>query len=293
MKNLSIANVTTPKCAVLIQRIQYFLGMGFQEVQPLAHTTSGCSLSIKDTLLSSKMNFPFGMDITTGKYVKEINWDFSKIDFNKPVSSISIFLAFGMYSHSLTLLENVGRKKIKVDNQWSFRKANGIPVLHAMNKFQPFSDSLIAMSNSDVEKSISDAQDIVDACCTVVLDDSAQLHEKPKSTFTMYLNNITLACLNLETNRPLHDCSLSINQRLLFNKICDVVGKFPSYDQLQGHRILAKLLTASKCSTALIISIFEELIKKFETLIFFFVELELEVDFVDILDSRDKEIVAA
>lgn len=293
MTNLSIANVTTPKGALLVQRIQYFFGMGFQEVQPFAHTTSGCSLSIRDTLLSSKMNFPFGMDISTGKYVKEINWDFSKLDFTKPVSSISIFLAFGMYSHSLTILENVGRKKIKVDNQWSFRKAIGIPVFHSMHTFQPFSESLIAMNDDDIEKSISDAQDIVDACCTVVLDDSAKLYEKPKSTFTMYLNDIALACLNIETNRPLHECSLSIQQRLLFNKICDVVGKLPSLDQLQGHRILAKLLTASKCSSILIISLLEELIQKYETLLCFIIELELEKTFFDILESRNKELVAA
>ena len=112
--NALVSKVSTPNGARYVQRIHSYLRLGFENIQPHCHGNDQNSIDLRATLLAVKTNFPFGFDTHHNKFVSSITWDFKKLDFDKPISSLAVWLAFGIFVHSKTILLNVGPRKLRM-----------------------------------------------------------------------------------------------------------------------------------------------------------------------------------
>lgn len=232
--NALVSKVSTPTGARYVQRIHSYLRLGFENIQPHCHGNDQNSIDLRATLLAVKTNFPFGFDTHHNKFVSSITWDFKKLDFDKPISSLAVWLAFGIFVHSKTILLNVGRKKIKDVNVWSFRKSTSIPVFHSIHTLPNFVSSLLELSEESIEAILDDAQTIIDSCCTVTYADTASVVDHIPHYFN-FCTDVTHSCLNLHTGVSLHDPVLSLRQRMLIETYIekmDTIGRFPKGNQV-------------------------------------------------------------
>ena len=238
--NALASNVSTPTGALFIQRIHSYLRFGFENLQPHCHGNDHNSIDLRATLLAFKTNFPFGFDLHHNKFVKTINWNFKKLDFDKPISSLAVWLAFGIFVHSKTILSNVGRKKIKVGNVWSFRKSTTYPVFHCIHSLPNFVDSLLELSEESIQSTLDDAQSIIDSCCSVTYDDTASVVDSIPHYFN-FCTDITHACLNINSGINLHEPVLSLRQRMLIETYIEKlnkIGRYPKGNEVSCFKTL-------------------------------------------------------
>lgn len=257
--NALVSNVSTPTGARFVQRIQSYLRLGFENIQPHCHGNNQNSIDLRATLFAVKTNFPFGFDKYHNKFVSSITWDFKKLDFSKPISSLAVWLAFGIFVHSKTILLNVGRKKIKDGNVWSFRKSTSIPVFHSIHTLPNFVSSLLELSEESIEAILDDAQSIIDSCCTVTYADTATVVDSIPHYFN-FCTDITHTCLNLHTGVSLHDPVLSLNQRMLIETYIEKlskIGRFPKGNEVSCfQRLIDSLRPIGNLQIVLILNNF-------------------------------------
>ncbi|NWK51946.1 hypothetical protein HYG89_05110 [Acinetobacter sp. SwsAc5] len=242
--NALVSKVGTPTGARYVQRIHSYLRYGFENIQPHCHGNTNYSIDLRETLLAVKTNFPFGFDLHHNKFVSSITWDFRKLDVDKPISSLAVWLAFGMFIHSKTILLNVGRKKIKLGNVWSFRKATSLPVFHSLHTLPNLVPSLLELSEESIEAILDDAQSIIDACCTVTYSDTASVVNDIPHYFN-FCTDVTHSCLNFYTGVCFHEPVLSLRQRMLIeayvNKL-NTVGRLPKSNEVSFFQRLIDCL---------------------------------------------------
>lgn len=270
----SVAAVTSAQGARFIQRIQSYFQFGFNNLQPHCYGNNVNSINLRDTLLAVKTNFPFGFDVNRGQFVSKITWDFSKLDLDKPVSSLSVFLAIGIFLHSKTILKNVGRKKIKEGNQWTFRKSTSLPAFDGLHVMPTFKDTLLEIDETMIDKILDDAQSIINTCCRVEYSETAQPVDDIPHYYN-FLHEITYHCLNLESNILFHQ-EISLRQRkviALYNQKIKDAGRLPTVNELNFFsKLIDSLKTVDTFQTVYIlrqliqddISLVKEIIKKFD-----------------------------
>jgi hypothetical protein len=170
--------------AHLIKRIKSYFNFGFHNIQPYCYGNNRNTIELRDLLKASKVNFPFGFDLVRDQYVKSIDWDFSKYDYNRPVSSLAIHLLFGVYIQSRSVQLSVGRKKIKRNSEWTFYKSHEQFSLGILNKREDFDSSLDALDDKKLNAILDEAQSLIDLVCTVQYTDTPNPIEKVSQCYS-------------------------------------------------------------------------------------------------------------
>ena len=212
MTNLAIS--AKLESSLVANRVKAFVQhKGFSKAQPVGWVKDNV-FDLNAILCSVKNNYPFGYCPSNERYVSNVEWNWTKLPKDLPITKLAFSLVLGVECFSTCVLQNVGRKKIKLDDKWSHRLCKtGVwyEELTSTVDLSKFTDEAIIQSTQI-------AQQIINEICTVEFSDVAQLVEEDRS-FKGYKYEArrilsSLYMLDISTEMP-----ISINDRIDFVKL--------------------------------------------------------------------------
>ena len=212
----TLANSTSLEAtSFLVERIKIFVEHSvFAKIQPVGWVKDG-NFDIATILGCKKNNYPFGYCPDIDQYIVDAVWDWSKLPRDLPISRLAFSFILGVETYSSCILQNVGRKKIKLGQEWSHRLSTTAIWYQELNSCVDLSK----LTNDEILESIEVAQKVIDTVCTLTFSETPVLvdpepthkrgnkYEARRILSSMYMLNIT-------TEMP-----LSIDDRTEFLKM--------------------------------------------------------------------------
>ena len=236
MTNLAIS--TKLESTLVVNRVKTFAQLkGFSKVQPVAWIKDNV-FDITAILCSVKNNYPFGYCPSNEQYVSNVQWNWSKLPKDLPLSKLAFSLVLGVECFSTCVLQNVGRKKLKIDNKWTHRPCKTGVWYEELTSTVDFSK----LTDEDIVQSVQVAQQIINTICTVEFTDNATAIEEDHSfrgcKYEARRILSSLYMLDITT-----EMSLSINDRMEFIKLPKPYAYTTEYYcQVEYSRYFSKLL---------------------------------------------------
>ena len=236
MTNLAISSKL--ESTLVVNRVKTFVQhKGFSKAQPVGWV-NGNVFDLSAILCSVKNNFPFGYCPSNDRYVNSVEWNWSKLPKDLPISKLAFSLVLGVECFSTCVLQNVGRKKIKLDDKWSHRLCKtGVWYEELTSTID-----LSKFTDEEIISSISVAQQIIDLICTVEFSDvAAQVEEDKSFRGYKYESRRVLSSfymLDITTEMP-----MSFDERTEFLKLPKPYAyKTQYYSEREYSRYFSKLL---------------------------------------------------
>lgn len=236
MTNLAIS--TKLESTLVVSRVKAFTQhKGFSKAQPVGWVKDN-AFDVTAILCSVKNNYPFGYCPSNELYVNNVQWNWSKFPKDLPLTKLAFSLVLGVECFSTCVLQNVGRKKIKLNDKWTHRQCTTGVWYEELTS----TVDLSKLSDEDIVQSIEIAQQIIDTICTVEFTDTAVAIEEDKS-FRGYKYEArrilsSLYMLDITTEMP-----MSMNDRMEFIKLPKPYAYSSEYYcQVEYSRYFSKLL---------------------------------------------------
>ncbi|NNH79183.1 hypothetical protein HLH17_16320 [Acinetobacter sp. ANC 5380] len=214
MQNL--ANSTSLEVtSALVQCTKIFVQhSAFAKIQPVGWVKDS-NFDLASILSCSKNNYPFGYCPNNEQYIVDAVWNWSKLLKDLPISRLAFSLILGVETYSSCILQNVGRKKIKLNQTWSHRLTTTAVWYNELTSCI----NLSKLTDAEILESIEVAQKVIDTVCTLTFSEtstqvepepnskSGQKYEARRILSSMYMMNITT------------EMSLSFDDRVQFLKM--------------------------------------------------------------------------
>lgn len=212
MTNLAISSKL--ESTLVANRLKTFINLkGFSKAQPVGWVKDNV-FDLTAILCSVKNNYPFGYCPSNDRYVSNVQWNWSKLPKDLPLSKLAFSLVLGVECFSTCILQNVGRKKIKLDDKWTHRPCKTGVWYEELTS----TVDLSKLTDEDIFQSIDVAQQIIDLICTVEFSDKPVLVEEDRSfrgcKYEARRILSSLYMLDITTEMP-----LAINDRMDFIKL--------------------------------------------------------------------------
>ncbi|EOZ8645599.1 hypothetical protein ACQWTT_001350 [Acinetobacter baumannii] len=212
MTNLAISNQL--ESTLVVNRLKAFVQhYGFSKAQPVGWV-KGNVFDLTAILCSVKNNYPFGYCPSNKRYVCNVEWNWSKLPKDLPITKLAFSLVLGVECFSACVLQNVGRKKIKLNDKWSHRLCKTGVWYEELTS----TVDLTNFTDEEILQSIQIAQQIINDICTVEFSDVATQFEEDRSfkgnKYEARRILSSLYMLDITTEMP-----MSINDRIEFVKL--------------------------------------------------------------------------
>lgn len=236
MTNLAIS--TKLESTLVVHRVKAFAQLkGFSKAQPVGWVKDNV-FDLTAILCSVKNNYPFGYCPSNDRYVSNVQWNWSNLPKDLPLSKLAFSLVLGVECFSTCVLQNVGHKKIKLDDKWTHRPCKTGVWYEELTSTVDFSK----LTDEDIVQSVQVAQQIIDTICTVEFTDTATAFEEDRSfrgcKYEARRILSSLYMLDITTEMP-----MSINDRMEFIKLPKPFAYSSEYYcQVEYSRYFSKLL---------------------------------------------------